>query len=271
MPTASTARSPATRFPVNLDEAGLQGLMQDPRYWHPRQRDPAYLRLVERAFQAVYPDAGHDASGRLRRPPPRQGLQLHADGTIAAGDGNASAASRDPAANANESAEGAGGEIQVRSYTRMQNGEAVEVSAHTRGGGGHIASPERLRDIEAAAGKTWVGESRECVALVKHAVPGLGPTRNWVPGAPIRGPGDPPLAPGTAIAIFRRDGRYGNQSGESHAAIVIGETERDGQKGIEVWEQFKDKPAQKAFYPYEDQGQSWYKIASRYRVIETKK
>ena len=37
-----------------LDENELRTMMQDPRYWNPTKRDPAYVRKVEEGFSKVY-------------------------------------------------------------------------------------------------------------------------------------------------------------------------------------------------------------------------
>lgn len=73
----------------------------------------------------------------------------------------------------------------------------------------------------------------QCVALVQAASPGIGPTRNWVCGAPVRG--NTSLRPGTAIATFDHNERYANATdGSSHAAIYLGQDER----GIQVMDQW---------------------------------
>lgn len=62
------------------------------------------------------------------------------------------------------------------------------------------------------------GESEECVALVKHAVPGIGSTEHWSPAGGVTAQ----TAPGTPIATFGADGKYKNIRGQSHAAIYLG-------------------------------------------------
>jgi len=80
--------------------------------------------------------------------------------------------------------------------------------------------------------------SGQCVALVQAASPGIGPTRNWKCGPPVRGSTD--LRPGTAIATFNSDDRYANATdGSSHAAIYLGQNER----GIQVMDQWAGSAA----------------------------
>ena len=80
--------------------------------------------------------------------------------------------------------------------------------------------------------------SGQCVALVQAASPGIGPTRNWKCGAPVRGNTD--LRPGTAIATFNAADRYANATdGSSHAAIYLGQSER----GIQVMDQWAGSAA----------------------------
>ena len=80
--------------------------------------------------------------------------------------------------------------------------------------------------------------SGQCVALVQAASPGIGPTRNWRCGPPVRGNTD--LRPGTAIATFNAADRYANATdGSSHAAIYLGQNER----GIQVMDQWAGSAA----------------------------
>lgn len=226
-----------TALPDPLTEASLTAMMRDRRYWHPTQRDPAFQKTVEQGFRQLYPETQRDATGRLLRQPPREGGSRQ----------ERSSNNRGP------SARGSGNRVQVDAYSRHQDGHLVQVSDHTRappgqGGGqggsheGPRASQEKLDAIRKAG--TWVGESRECVALVKHALPQLGPTRNWRRGADIKGPNDPPLQPGTPIATFDKEGRYPNKPTGNHAAIFLGYGKNaEGQEGIRVLDQAdKNKP-----------------------------
>lgn len=61
-----------------------------------------------------------------------------------------------------------------------------------------------------------------CVAFVRE-VTGLPPTATWRRGERVRGSSQPP---GTAIATFDPDGRYGNHvDGRSHCAILLREND----------------------------------------------
>ncbi len=80
--------------------------------------------------------------------------------------------------------------------------------------------------------------SGQCVALVQAASPGIGHTRNWKCGAPVRG--NTELRPGTAIATFNGADRYANATdGSSHAAIYLGQNEH----GIQVMDQWAGSAA----------------------------
>ncbi|MEO5338377.1 MAG: BPSL0067 family protein, partial [Magnetospirillum sp. WYHS-4] len=100
------------------------------------------------------------------------------------------------------------------------------------------------KDIE---GRTAPGpqSDRECVALVKKAIPEIGNTAEWRAGTSIKGPGDPPLEKGTAIATFGKDGTYGTAQGK-HAALYLRDEERNGEKGIVVLDQWAERNADPA-------------------------
>jgi hypothetical protein len=82
----------------------------------------------------------------------------------------------------------------------------------------------------------WIGQKQvgdgERVALVEKAT-GAPRSTYWRGGALVKG--DTQLAPGTAIAVFDSDGRYGNHTDEtSHAAIYL----RQDANGIYVIDQW---------------------------------
>ena len=84
--------------------------------------------------------------------------------------------------------------------------------------------------------RQWIGHEQvgngECVALVEKAT-GAPLDKSWRKGALVQG--NTQLAPGTAIAVFDSNGRYGNHTdGTSHAAIYL----RQDAKGIYVIEQW---------------------------------
>jgi hypothetical protein len=120
-------------------------------------------------------------------------------------------------------------------------------------------------------GHRHVGESQECVALVKHAV-SVGPTWKWQQGDRINGYNDPPLEPGTAIATFHK-GRYESKSTGNHAAIFLGYGENaKGEKGIRILDQFKPNPEddgkpKERFFRFNPGGQVTTRYATNYSVI----
>jgi hypothetical protein len=73
--------------------------------------------------------------------------------------------------------------------------------------------------------------SKECVALVKAAVPELGSTRDWKAGEPVT-PGDPNLKPGTPVGTgWDKDGNYPSNSSGNHVGIFDSWV-KDGQGNI---------------------------------------
>jgi len=71
--------------------------------------------------------------------------------------------------------------------------------------------------------------SRECAALVKAALPELGPTSQWKKGPTITGADDPVLRPGTAIGKgFDENGTYPSKSTGNHVALVVGPGDKAG-------------------------------------------
>ncbi|HQT65953.1 MAG TPA: BPSL0067 family protein [Acidocella sp.] len=76
----------------------------------------------------------------------------------------------------------------------------------------------------------------QCVALVEAAA-NMPNTKYWQRGIRVRGA---TLAPGTIIATFDPDGRYGNHTdGRSHAAIYLSQN-TEGIKVIDQWVNVKN-------------------------------
>ncbi|AKT37680.1 BPSL0067 family protein [Chondromyces crocatus] len=91
------------------------------------------------------------------------------------------------------------------------------------------------RTPEVHEGK-WVGESKECVAFVKHAAHAPW-TRAWKKGERVVG--NLSIQAGTAIACgWDAHGNYPSNPTGNHAAIYIGQV---GDQ-IEVWDQSRDMP-----------------------------
>jgi hypothetical protein len=107
-----------------------------------------------------------------------------------------------------------------------------------------------------------VGESTECVALVKALWPNLGSTSGWQRGLKVKGA---TLTPGTPIATFAQDGKYQNKSGLSHAAIFC----RFVPGGIEVFDQCNAKTVTKRVIKYKNGAESKpVNDADKYYVIK---
>lgn len=121
--------------------------------------------------------------------------------------------------------------------------------------GGHLSSG-------ADAGST------ECVALIKHAVPELQGVRarDWKEGEKIKGPDNPPLKPGTALATFD-NGRYQNKSTGNHAVVFKEYGTDAGRQGMWVLDQSDRKVADSRFIPFNNQDGKRTSQAEKYSVI----
>jgi hypothetical protein len=103
----------------------------------------------------------------------------------------------------------------------------------------HPATSNPLRAAVAyvaSDSERWLGTapvgSGECVSLLRQAT-GAPHTLTWHRGPTVKG--NLALRPGTAIATFDDDGRYGNHTdGRSHAAIYLGQDAR-GLRVIDQW------------------------------------
>lgn len=87
----------------------------------------------------------------------------------------------------------------------------------------------------ASTPRAYIGQSvgsGQCVAFTQKAA-NMPRTAAWRRGALVKG--NASITPGTAIATFDVDGRYGNHTdGRSHAAIYLGQDEN----GIQVLDQW---------------------------------
>jgi len=118
------------------------------------------------------------------------------------------------------------------------------------------------------AGGRHVGESHECVALVKHAIPEIGRAANWAEGTKINGYNDPPLEPGTALATFKH-GKYQNDTSGNHAVLFLefGENAQ-GQQGFYVLDQSRNQVPDKRFIRFDGSTtQNPSNYAGNYSVI----
>jgi hypothetical protein len=123
-------------------------------------------------------------------------------------------------------AEQSGLDLYAKGYQTDQSLEAIMSKAN----GGWIAS----------GGDKAINGGKECVALVKSEVPELRnvSTKAWTRGEDIRGLGDPPLKPGTAIAKgWDADGNYPSNSTGNHAMFYFGPDE-DNPGQVKVVDQF---------------------------------
>lgn len=108
---------------------------------------------------------------------------------------------------------------------------------------GYVVKDFDARMAEIIAGNKQVGESRECVALVKHLAPEVGRAADWQEGPPVLGYCNPPLERGTPIATFEHY-RYPNNKSGNHAAIFLEYGVHEGREGMWVFDQSRGlKPA----------------------------
>ncbi|HTH16126.1 MAG TPA: BPSL0067 family protein [Magnetospirillum sp.] len=100
---------------------------------------------------------------------------------------------------------------------------------------------------KAKGGKISHPKGEGCVALVKDSVPDLADTqtKNWKPGPKMAGPDNPPLRPGTALATFGANGKYGGD-GVQHAVVFDGYDTKDGQRGMWIVEQSSKMDARRS-------------------------
>ena len=52
--TNSSSVSPDIQPTGKITEADLRSKMQDPRYWNPSKRDPAFVKEIEDGFSKLY-------------------------------------------------------------------------------------------------------------------------------------------------------------------------------------------------------------------------
>lgn len=164
-------------------------------------------------------------------------------------------------------------------YTRLVNvpdkpsgsGHVEKPSAVKPGGKEDAYVVDKLDEFMKDWKGKWAG-NKQCVNLVQKAVPDIGLTTSWSPGDKISGPGKPPLAVGTAVAVFGSDGKYKNKKGESHAGIFLGYGKERGKDGIYLFDQYagKDGSARKRFYAFKSGNNSGNYPAETYSVIKKK-
>ncbi len=105
----------------------------------------------------------------------------------------------------------------------------------------------------------------QCVTLI-HAVVSIPPTSAWRRGDKVKD--TKLLRPGTIIATFDSNGRYGNHlNGTSHAAIYLGQNTA-GIRVLEQWKKPSAHPAQERTISFKN-GQG-YKVndGDQFYVVE---
>jgi hypothetical protein len=100
--------------------------------------------------------------------------------------------------------------------------------------------------------------SRQCVALVKAAIPGLGPaTNNWCKGEAVDNDNVADLLPGTAIGYgFGANGLYLSNTHGNHVAIFV--SAKDGDvKILDQWYSNDDKYQEASVHTVDLAMKSW--------------
>jgi hypothetical protein len=106
-----------------------------------------------------------------------------------------------------------------------------------------------------------VVDNGQCVRYVQTCA-GVPHTSRWRPGTIVR---DSNVEPGTAIATFDPDGRYGNHTdGRSHAAIFMEQVEG----GLLVWDQWKNQPVHQRVIRFRSGEGRWVNDGDRFSAIE---
>ena len=117
-----------------------------------------------------------------------------------------------------------------------------------------------LAEIE----KTYLGKvygNGQCAIFVE-GVAHAPHTTMWKAGTMVKG--QTALVPGTAIATFDSDGKYGNHvDGRSHAAIYISQSVH----GIDVFEQWVGQPVQRRTIHFHKGSGKAVNDGDRYSVI----
>jgi hypothetical protein len=136
-----------------------------------------------------------------------------------------------------------GGEAKRRGYvTKLSPEETLKRAAENKRTPGWL----QPKDVNPA-------NMQECVSLVRAVIPELPHSSQWKEGDPVTPESVKDLAPGTAIATFNEDGRYGNAPQGNHAAIFLGpEIDEEGRvRGIEVIDQSRRVKARSRSFPFD--------------------
>lgn len=113
--------------------------------------------------------------------------------------------------------------------------------------------------------------SRQCVALVKAAIPGLGPaTNNWCKGDDVTDGNVADLLPGTAIGYgFVANGLYASHTTGNHVAIFV--SAKDGDvKILDQWYRNEEKYQEATVHSVDLSMKSW-SIVTRVEPKKKKK
>jgi len=113
--------------------------------------------------------------------------------------------------------------------------EEILDEAHKNGG--HLWPPDVKEE-----------NRRQCVSLPRAVTPDLPRASEWESGPRVTY-GDPSVKPGTALATFGPDGKYGSD-GPHHAVVFEGWETEGGRNGMKVVEQADGMNAREKFIPF---------------------
>lgn len=157
---------------------------------------------------------------------------------------------------------------QAMSGARGLTAHATTVTA-TDAGPGDTAAEAATGRYVADKPLQWIGRdfvgTGECAPLVEKAT-GAPPSTEWRRGVQVRG--NAHIRPGTAIAIFDGNGRYGG-----HAAIYLGQDER-GIRMIDQWNRWRDGSVMTQHWPgervvaFDDPGERRIDRGELFHVVE---
>jgi hypothetical protein len=123
---------------------------------------------------------------------------------------------------------------------------AQAITPTDAGAGVHTVGEAATGRYVADNPRQWIGHdfvgTGECAPLVEKAT-GAPPSKDWRRGVPVRGNAN--IRPGTAIATFDNNGRYGG-----HAAIYLGQ-DHHGLRVIDQWNRWRDGSVMTQHWPGE--------------------
>lgn len=189
----------ARKTPFPRSEEDLIRIMKDRPYWDERHPEfQTYQRVVREGFERLFPGPlRYDAGGAIVEAPAESTGEPTGDGLVRAATGGPG--------------ETAGDTVHVRAYTRIQDGETIQVSEHDRAAPHGSGGPRESN--KGGSSSPQKAENDDLPLMV-----------NPVPGGHMRGDDGPPYGAGHFKA--RRvgpDGKVYEHKG-TDIAVEAGET-----------------------------------------------